>query len=188
MADGRTAISVYLEADQQSAEIEELLHTHGALDLFENDADSGDRRTEVPGSNARTAGSARQQDEEKDEHIPIVKEQLEVGKRASEQRYHVRVYPVTRDVEEKVNLRGERVVIERRPTEAYSPTDKDLVPREFEVVEHHEEPVVAKTATAAEEVVVSHDVSQRTETVRDTVKETKVEVDKRDSKDKRKSE
>ena len=113
-----------------------------------------------------------------DEHIPIVKEELEVGKRQTEQRYHVRVYPVERSVQEQVKLRDERVVIERRPTENYSPTDKDLAPRQFEVIERHEEPVVAKRARATEEVIVRRDVNERTETVRDTVKETKVEVDK----------
>jgi hypothetical protein len=45
-------------------------------------------------------------------------------------------------------------------------------------LERHEEPVVAKTARATEEVVVSRDVSERTETVSDTVRETKVEVDR----------
>jgi stress response protein YsnF len=96
----------------------------------------------------------------------------------------VRVYPVARTVAEQVNLRDERVVIERRPTGTYSPTDKDLAPREFDVVERHEEPVVEKTARATEEVVVSRDVTERTETVRDTVRETKVEVDKPPSKSK----
>jgi stress response protein YsnF len=54
-----------------------------------------------------------------------------------------------------------------------------MAPREFDVVERHEEPVVEKTARVTEEVVVSRDVTNRTETVRDTVRETKVEVDKR---------
>ena len=66
------------------------------------------------------------------------------------------------------------------PTGTYSPSEKDLASRESNVVERHEEPVVAKTARATEEVVVSRDVSERTETVRDTVKETKVEVGRPD--------
>ena len=185
LIEGRTAVSVYLESGQQRGEVEKLLHSHGAIDLTENVAASGNGRCEEVAGRDAVPGTVQQQVEAEREHIPIVKEQLEVGKRETEQRYHVRVYPVARTVEEKVNLRDERVVIERRPTEAYSPTEKDLVPREFEVVERHEEPVVAKKATATEEVVVSRDVSQHTETVRDTVKETKVEVDKPDSKDQR---
>jgi Domain of unknown function (DUF2382) len=72
-------------------------------------------------------------------------------------RYHVRVYPVARTVAEQVNLRDERVVIERRPSGTYSPTDKDLAPREVDVVERHEEPVVEKGGPSKRRGVVSHD-------------------------------
>jgi len=112
------------------------------------------------------------------ERIPIVKEELEVGKQQTEERIHVRVQPVERPVEKSVNLKDERVVVERRATGAYTPTEKDLAPREFEVIERHEKPVVTKRAQATEEVVVSRDVTEHTETVRGTVKETRVEVDK----------
>ncbi|SEP51304.1 protein of unknown function [Rhodospirillales bacterium URHD0017] len=163
LSGGRTALSVYLTDGERRDEVEALLHTHGALDLS---SDSSVATT----ANGKAATSS--------EHIPIVKEELEVGKRQTEQRYHVRVYPVQRAVAEEVKLRDERVVIERRPTGTYSPTEKDLSPREFDVIERHEEPVVGKTVRATEEVVVSRDVKERTETVRDTVRETKVEVDK----------
>jgi stress response protein YsnF len=162
LSGGRTAVCAYLPDEQQRSEVERVLHDCGAVDLSASGA----------GAQAETGRQAST------ERIPIVKEELEVGKRQTEQRYHVRVHPVERAVQEQVNLRDERVVIERRPTEGYSPTDKDLAPREFEVVERHEEPVVAKTARATEEVVVRRDVTERTETVRDTVKETKVEVDR----------
>ena len=112
------------------------------------------------------------------ERIPIVKEELEVGKRQTEERVHVRVEPVERPVEKSVNLKDERIVVERRPTGAYQPKERDLAPREFDVIERHETPVVTKRAVATEEVVVSRDVTEHTETVRDTVRETKVEVDK----------
>jgi hypothetical protein len=91
----------------------------------------------------------------------------------------VRVYPVARTVAEQVNLRDERVVIERRPSGMYSPTDKDLAPREVDVVERHEEAVVEKGGPSNRRGVVSHDVTERTETVRDTVRKAKVEVTSR---------
>jgi stress response protein YsnF len=47
--------------------------------------------------------------------------------------------------------------------------------REFEVVERHEEPVVDKKAATTEEVVIRKDVDERVETVRDTVRETRIE-------------
>jgi len=126
--------------------------------------------TRPPGSEAAT-----RRDEQ---HIPIVEEQLEVGKRQREERYRVHVYTTERPVDETVNLRDERVVIERRPV-ADGGTGRIDQPadRDFEVVERHEEPVVAKKAKVTEEVVVRKDVSDRTETVSDKVRETHVDVD-----------
>ena len=49
--------------------------------------------------------------------------------------------------------------------------------RVFEVTERHEEPVVEKRAREVEEVVVRKEADERVETVRDTVRETKVDVD-----------
>lgn len=57
------------------------------------------------------------------------------------------------------------------------PSEKDLAPREFEVGERHEMPVAAKKVQASEEVVIRKDVAEHTDTVHDTVRETKVEVD-----------
>jgi stress response protein YsnF len=129
------------------------------------------RRDLVPAADTAGTGTTS-------ERIPIVKEQLEVGKRQTEERVHVRVEQVERPVEKSVSLKDERIVVERRPTGAYQPKERDLAPREFEVTERHETPIATKRAVATEEVVVSKDVSEHTETVRDTVKETKVEVDK----------
>ncbi len=47
--------------------------------------------------------------------IPVVKEELAVGKRATERHYRIRTYVVETPVERDVTLRDERVVIERRP-------------------------------------------------------------------------
>jgi stress response protein YsnF len=46
-----------------------------------------------------------------------------------------------------------------------------------EVTETNEEAVVAKTARIAEEVVIHKDVQQDVETIRDTVRRDKVEVE-----------
>ena len=48
----------------------------------------------------------------------------------------------------------------------------------IEVTATAEEPVISKEARVVEEVVVSKDVSQQTQTVRDTVRKTEVDVDK----------
>jgi len=85
---------------------------------------------------------------------------------------------VERPVEKTVTLKDERIVVERKPTGTYQPKERDLAPREFEVIERHETPVATKRVEATEEVVVHKDATEHKETVRDTVRETKVEVDK----------
>ena len=110
--------------------------------------------------------------------IPVVSEELAVGKRASERRYRIRTYVVETPVEKEVTLRDERVIVERRPVSgAADPAAQRPQEREFEVVERHEEPVVEKRARNVEEVVVRTDANQRTETVRDTVRQTRVDIE-----------
>ena len=131
---------------------------------------TGTGRADV-GATART-GMSR----EREEVIPVVKEELEVGKRATERRYRVKSYVVERPIEKTVTVRDERVEIEHRPI---SRTGNLSMPqdREIEVVERHEEPFAEKRVTGAEEVVVRKEVVERPETVRGTVRETKVEID-----------
>jgi len=114
---------------------------------------------------------------EREEVIPVVKEELEVGKRATEQRYRVKSYVIEHPVEKTVTVRDERVEIEHRPISR--PGDLTMPQeREIEVVERHEEPFAEKRVTGNEEIVVRKEVVERPETVRGTVQETKVDVEK----------
>jgi len=136
-------------------------------------------RTGVGGT-ARTdmnTGARTDMSREREQVIPVVKEELEVGKRATEQRYRVKTYVVEHPVEKTVTVRDERVEIEHRPI---SRTGDLRMPqeREIEVVERHEEPFAEKRVTGAEEIVVRKEVVERPETVRGTVRETKVDVEK----------
>jgi hypothetical protein len=128
-------------------------------------------RTDL-GATARTDMSR-----EREEVIPLVKEELEVGKRVTERRYRVKSYVIERPVEKTVTVRDERVEIEHRPI---SRTGDLSMPqdREIEVIERHEEPFAEKRVTGTEEIVVRKEVVERPETVRGTVRETKVDVEK----------
>jgi uncharacterized protein (TIGR02271 family) len=111
--------------------------------------------------------------------LPLSEEQLDVGKRTVDRgTTRIRRYVVERPVEENVTLRGERVTVERRqPIETTAaPGTGAFEERVVEVRETAEEPVVAKTARVAEEVVVGREATERTETVRDTVRREEVEV------------
>ena len=104
--------------------------------------------------------------EQTEQVIPVVKEELAVGKTASERRYRIRTYVVESPVEEQVKLRDERVIVERRPASGTVGSDAGAMQeRVFEVTERHEEPVVEKRAREAEEVVVRKEADERVETV-----------------------
>lgn len=114
------------------------------------------------------------------ETIPVVQEDLQVGKR-SVLRGGVRVYSrvVETPVEETVQLREERVRVDRQQVNR-PVTSADLkagTEQVFEVEEYAEEPVVQKQARVVEEVRVSKDVSERNQTVRDTVRHSEVQVE-----------
>jgi len=112
--------------------------------------------------------------------IPVVEEEIRIGKRAVESggvRIDTRVEETP--VNEQVTLRDERVTVERRPVD--QPVDAATLTdafREgtFEVRERDEEAVVQKEARVVEEVVVNKKVDQRTETVQDSVRRTDVDV------------
>ncbi len=111
--------------------------------------------------------------------IPIVEESLVVGKREVD-RGGVRVYShvVEEPVSADVNLREERVMIERRPVDRAA-TAADFAPgdRSIELRAMGEEAVVGKATRVVEEVLVGKDSSERTETVRDSVRHTEVDVE-----------
>ena len=126
---------------------------------------------------ATSATAARGATEVQEEVIPVYEEELKVGKRVIEQgRVRVHAYTVEQPVQKDLTLRDERVEIEHRPI---SRTSDLRMPqeREIEIVERHEEPVVEKRVTGNEEIVVRKEVDQHTETVRDTVRRTEVEVE-----------
>ncbi len=115
-----------------------------------------------------------------EEVIPLSEEQLEVGKRTVDRgTTRIRRYVVEKPTEQNVSLQGERVTVERRtPIGTAAPGSSAFEERVVEVRETAEEPVVAKTAHVVEEVVVGREATERTETVKDTVRREDVEVSK----------
>lgn len=113
--------------------------------------------------------------------LPVVQEELEVGKRRVNGGV-VRVVSrvVSRPVSESVDLRSEEAVIERRPVDRPA-TEADMAAfqeRTIEVAESAEKAVVHKTAHVVEEVVVGKQVHHETQSVDDSVRRTEVEVER----------
>ena len=116
---------------------------------------------------------------DKEAVIPVVEEELRVGKREVE-KGGVRVTSNVTEtpVEEEVRLREERINVERRPVNRpVSNADNACQSGTNEVTESAEEAVVAKNARVVEEVVVNKDVQERTERVQDTLHRTDVDVE-----------
>ena len=183
-AEGIRRGNVVVSATVEEAKLEQgmdILENQGAVDLDAQEAEwkrsgwtgyQGATTTAVPAAatTARTGG---------EEVIPIVEERLQVGKRDVERgRVRVRSYVVETPVSEQVTLHEEHVNIERRAvSRPLTEADAAFRDRTIEAVERTEEVVVAKEARVTEELVVRKDATERTETVKDTVRRTEVEVD-----------
>lgn len=129
-----------------------------------------------------TTGATARTDVEtgREQTVPLVEEELELGKRQVERGVvRVRSDVVETPVSEEVRLRDETVTVERRAAgDASLAAGADAFrERTLEVRETDEVPVVRKSAHVTGEVVVRKDVEERVETVSDTVRRTEVEVE-----------
>ena len=159
--------------DAEASQVHQLLEGSNAVDMVDRERElraSGF----VPPVAAPVAATAAA-----DEVIPVVEEQLVVGKRQVDRGgVRVRAYMVETPVQESVSLRRERVEVERRAVNAPVAVSEGLFQeRNLELTETAEEVVVAKEARIVEELSVQKEVGQRVETVNDTVRHTEVEVD-----------
>ena len=181
---GGAVVTVDAEKDDIADRAAAIMDQYGATDVDERGAQyqaggsvgAGARDREVSRADLAEGGEAT---------LPVIEEELQVGKRQVERGgVRVRTRVIERPVEEMVRLREERVNVERRPVNRPI-TDADLQAfREgtIEVTERAEEPVVSKQARVVEEVVINKDVDERTETIRDTVRRTDVDVEEMDPK------
>ena len=192
----RGSIMVSVSVDAAHAErAEDILETHGTVNVEEREASwrkegwagyatgatgavaaaSSTKATATGGTGALGARNMA----DGDEVISEVEERLRVGKRqVNSGRVKVRSYVVETPVSEQVSLHSETVRVERRPVDrAMGVTEDAFKERTIEAVATSEEAVVAKEARVVGEVLVRKEASQRTETVTDKVRSTKVEVE-----------
>lgn len=182
---GNVLVSVNVD-DDDIEQVLQILQKHNPEDVDRDTASSatasgltaGAATSSVQTSSGSGKTSARDADLPKS--IPVIQEDVRVGKRAV-LRGGVRVYSqvVEEPVEETIRLKEEHIRVDRQPVNRRAePGDlqqgRDQV---IEVQEYAEEPVVAKEARVVEEVRISKDASERTETVRDNVRHTEVNVE-----------
>jgi uncharacterized protein (TIGR02271 family) len=202
---GRHVLTVTTQSEPEVERAADVVERFGPVDIDERHDQTGSASTlntdtlaagaasgsslgasAASGTTQRTADMQRDmqrdtlRDDERGTVIPVVQEELQVGKREV-QRGGVRVLSrvVSTPVNESVTLREEHVNVERRPVnQPISTADATAFKEQsIELRERAEEAVVQKSARVVEEVVVSKEATQRQETISDTVRHTEVEVE-----------
>ncbi|KQS78835.1 hypothetical protein ASG25_09380 [Rhizobium sp. Leaf384] len=126
-----------------------------------------------------SAGTTSTLEADGEEVIPVVEEELRVGKRdVNAGRVRVRSYTREIPVSESVSLRDENVQVTRRTVDRpVTGTENAFVDRTIEAEEHREEAVISKEARVVEEIELRKTAEQREQTVTDTIRKTEIEVD-----------
>ena len=176
-------VTVHAMSEDEAERAADILDDNGAVDVDEKAMQYGYGVANTDMTSRTDMDMTNQTDA--DQTIKVIQENLEVGKREVETSGGVRVRSriIERPVEESLRLREERVYVQRNPVNRPA-TDADLnafQEGEIEMREHAEVPVVSKTANVVEEISVGKEVNERTETVRDTVRSTDVQVEKLDT-------
>ena len=173
-------------ADNMVDQAADILNSNGAIDIDRRAAQyrkAGYKKfdaTAKPYTAEQTQTEIKNFKDQGEIALPVIEEQLNVGKKVVN-RGGVRIHTTVteRPVEEQINLREEKVNVERHAVDR-AVTDADMKnfrEGEFDVTTQAEEAVVGKTARVVEEVVVGKNVTERNETIRDTVKRTDVDVE-----------
>ena len=190
---GSTIVSVKVP-EQSMTQVTEILERHSPVDIDERAASYATTETSSVQGGAMLAGAASTQqtsaaqvtgtagpsvmaDQATGGSIQLAEEALAVGKRAVKGgTTRIRRYVIETPVEEQVSLHSEKVVVERRPVTGQVAGTVDFTDKVLEATATDEQAVVGKTARVVEEVGLRKEASNRTETVRDTVRRQEVEI------------
>jgi uncharacterized protein (TIGR02271 family) len=187
---GSSVVAVRVSSEHVD-HVSSILETHHPIDLDERSAHyraSGTTTTtptssmSAPAPTTPTMGTAHTSAAAASENgtVQLAEETLAVGKRAvSGATTHIRRFAVETPVQEQVSLRDETVTLERHAVTDGRPVGAtDFADKSIEMTETSEEAVVSKTAHVVEEVNLRKDVTDRVETVKDTVRRDEVEIEK----------
>lgn len=178
--DADAILTVQADSEQRAREVAAIFDRNGAIDVENRAAQYNQQQfSGTTGTEARGAVDT-QRNVTGETVIPVIEEQLQVGKREVEHGgVRVRSRVIEKPVEEHLRLREERVVVNRRPVnrEVTSADTANLQQGDFTVTERAEEAVVSKQARVVEEVEVGKRVEEHDQVIRDTVRRTDVDVE-----------
>ena len=164
LAKGGAVLTVRIKNDAEAEKAEAILAKHNPVDL-----------------EARGAGIVAEHKalgDVKESVLRLAEEQLEVGKRTvAAGKTRVRRYVTEREVQEKVNLTEVHAEVLRKAVDLEVGGDWDWSDSTIEVIETREEAVVSKTAHVAEEIRLTTEQTERTETIKETVRKQEAEIE-----------
>ncbi|RAU83034.1 YsnF/AvaK domain-containing protein [Pontibacter arcticus] len=179
-------VTVHANTKQEAERVAEILDNSGAVDVDERAQQYMGQSTTAQGTDmtsrqtTQTPGNTNQRGGS-DMSIPIIEENMQVGKRQVETGgARIRSRIIEKPVQENMRLREEHINIERNAVNRPA-TDKDFAnfkEGELNITEHKEVPIVNKEARVVEEIRVNKTTEEHNETVRGTVRKTDVQVDK----------
>lgn len=184
--DADAILAIQVDSAERAQLAAEILDRNGAIDVDERGAQhSGQNYNQQNFSEtSRTATNQNNTNVQGETVIPVIEEQLQVGKQEVQGGgARIRSRVIEKPVEASVRLREEHIVVNRRPVDRAA-TDADVAnfkEGDITLTERSEQAVVSKQARVVEEVEIGKQVTEREETVRDTVRRTDVEVEETDS-------
>jgi uncharacterized protein (TIGR02271 family) len=172
-------LSVYVDNVNEAERAADILDHHGAIEVNEPYS-SGVSSDNYQRSTSDTSRPFRSGVDDTSESIPIIEEDVNIGKReVRRDRVRVRSRIVDRPVEETLRLREETIHVERTPADRDA-TDaelNDLRDETIEVEAYGEEPMVSRRSRVVEEVKVGKKVHERQERVQESKRKTEVDID-----------
>jgi stress response protein YsnF len=178
---GHCVLTVDVDGNE-APRAEEIMGRYHPMDIDERAAQWRESGGQETPTGTQTTGEAGTQATGEERVIPVVEEEMQVGKRESRRGgTRVRSHNYTVPAEESVQLHEQHTDVSRRPADRPA-TEEDKATGEFdfETRDTAEEPVVDKQARGTEEVVVRHKSSDQTRTVKDDVRRTDVDVEEVD--------
>ena len=191
-SDAEAILTVHADSPDRAELARDIMDRNGAIDVDESGmgyggatggsatGTTGNMGSSAAGMTGSMGTTGTTGDVESRTNIPVVEENLHLGKREVERGgARIRSRIVERPVEENIRLREEHVTVNRRPVNREVTGDdmSRFQPGEMEITEHAEVPIIGKEARVVEEVEVGKNVTEREETVHDTVRGTQVDVE-----------
>ncbi|MDQ2719782.1 MAG: DUF2382 domain-containing protein [Bacteroidota bacterium] len=162
-------VTVHATSDEEANRASDILDENGAINIDDSAEEYGYSNANINSSSDTDSNT-----------LNVIKEDVNIGKKEVKTGgVRLRSRIIERPVEEELRLKEETVTVERKNVNrpASNVDMQNFKEGVIEMTENAEIPVIQKTARVVEEVKLSKDVNERTQTVKETAKDTEVDVE-----------